>query len=105
MLATAITFREITACRIHWVDQRALGMESSILPSVWQQCFHQTNAQNEVEKALYDHLQAMLSSSSNASRECLHSQLTREIQAKRTYMSSTWGYFEAANIGENAKRS
>ncbi|KAF1324063.1 hypothetical protein FI667_g10090, partial [Globisporangium splendens] len=73
---------------------------SNLLRSVWTQHFGCAEPANGVEKALYEHLERAIAAIafSSSPREEAEAALRHEIHAKRTYMSPTWGYFEAANI-------
>lgn len=83
---------------------------NAVIACAWEQVWQCRAPGNDVERVLFTHLVDLTSSSygeedasDDAQRWLDH--LDQEIRSKRTYMDPSWGYIEAAAIGQYCMHS
>lgn len=91
----------------------AMVTASSLVERAWQEerlrqeLQQQHQVQEDAERALVSHLEGIATAelAAGSAQTTVLERLQREIRAKRTYASTNWGYFEAANISTESSRA
>ncbi|RLN45262.1 hypothetical protein BBJ29_003977 [Phytophthora kernoviae] len=95
------TFAEDTGSRRHLQEERKHTHE--LVLRTWRQSFRKEKPETDAEKALYRRLVSLVDEHEDQGDEGLTSLLLHDIGAKATYVDSSWGYVDAANIGKRFK--
>ncbi|RLN05879.1 hypothetical protein BBO99_00007476 [Phytophthora kernoviae] len=95
------TFVEDTGSRRHLQEERKHTHE--LVLRTWRQSFRKEKPETDAEKALYRRLASLVDEHEDQGDEGLTSLLLHDIGAKATYVDSSWGYVDAANIGKRFK--
>ncbi|KAG7398687.1 hypothetical protein PHYBOEH_010637 [Phytophthora boehmeriae] len=72
--------------------------ENDLVLRAWTQSFCNKKPDNDAEKAVYRHLVNLVDEHEGQDEASLTSLLLHDISAKMTYLDSSWGYVDAANI-------